>query len=87
MVNPEVIYHSEETNVDIEGCLSLPGMEANVERYNTIKVRYLDKKWNERILEAEMMNARIILHEIDHLDGVLYWDKNFLRLKYTKRVI
>ncbi len=75
MINPEIIEYSDTTNIDLEGCLSLPGLEANVERYDVIKVKYLNKKWEEKIMEAEMMNARIIQHEIDHLDGILYWDK------------
>lgn len=75
MINPEIIEHSDTSNIDSEWCLSLPWLEAEVERYDTIKVKYLNKKWEEKIMESEMMNARIIQHEIDHLDGILYWDK------------
>jgi len=75
MVNPEIIEYSDTTNIDLEGCLSLPWLEANVKRYDSIKVKYLNKNWDKKIMDSEMMNARIIQHEIDHLDGILYWDK------------
>ena len=73
-VNPTILEHSEETEVDTEGCLSVPEMCGEVERYKKIKVRYFNGK--EIVTEEyEGMNARIIQHEYDHLNGVLYIDK------------
>lgn len=73
-VNPTILDHSEETETDVEGCLSVPEMCGDVERYKTIKIRYFNGK---EVLteEYEGMNARIIQHEYDHLNGVLYIDK------------
>ncbi len=73
-VNPTILDHSEETETDVEGCLSVPEMCGDVERYKTIKIRYFNGR---EILteEYEGMNARIILHEYDHLNGILYIDK------------
>lgn len=73
-VNPTIIEYSEETEIDIEGCLSVPKMQGDVERYKRIKVRYFNGK--EIVTkEYEDLNARIIQHEYDHLKGVLYIDK------------
>lgn len=73
-VNPTILEHSEETEIDTEGCLSVPEKCGEVERYKAIKVRYFNGK--EIITEEyEGMNARIIQHEYDHLNGVLYIDK------------
>lgn len=73
-VNPTILEHSEETEIDTEGCLSVPEMCGEVERYKKIKVRYFNGK--EIVVEEyEGMNARIIQHEYDHLNGVLYIDK------------
>lgn len=73
-VNPAILEHSDETETDVEGCLSVPGMCGNVERYKMIKVRYFNGR--EIVTEKyEGMNARIIQHEYDHLNGILYIDK------------
>lgn len=74
MVNPEVI-HTEGSVVDIEGCLSFPELFGEVERPFTVRIKAQERngKWFE--LEAEDYEARAILHEIDHLDGVLFNSK------------
>lgn len=73
-VNPTILEHSEETEIDTEGCLSVPEKCGDVARYKKIKVRYFNGK--ETVTEEyEDMNARIIQHEYDHLNGVLYIDK------------
>ena len=59
----------------MEGCLSVPGKQGTVKRAKDIKVKYNDIDGNEKIMEAEDFLARIIQHEVDHLDGVLYTDK------------
>lgn len=74
MINPE-IYKKEGEEVSMEGCLSVPGKQGTVKRAKDIKVKYNDIDGNEKIMEAEDFLARIIQHEVDHLDGVLYTDK------------
>ena len=73
MINPEIIESDGEQTGD-EGCLSLPGESHEVERPNYVKVKALNEKGEEFILEGEELLARAILHENDHLDGILYID-------------
>ena len=74
LLNPEVVERSPELEVDSEGCLSLPGVEAEIPRPKRVVVRAQDEEGKEVRLEAEGLEARLLLHEIDHLDGVLYID-------------
>lgn len=74
MINPEIIEREGE-EVSMEGCLSVPGKQGTVKRAKNIKVKYNDLDGNEKIMEAEDFLARIIQHETDHLDGILYTDK------------
>lgn len=74
LVNPEVVWTSEETQVYEEGCLSLPEMYADVERPAAVKVRYLDRAGAEQEVHGEGLLAVCLQHEIDHLDGVLFVD-------------
>ncbi len=73
-VNPEVLEQSGEY-LDIEGCLSIPGETGVVERPTYVKVKAMDENNKEFIIEARYLLARCILHELDHLDGVLFTDK------------
>jgi peptide deformylase len=75
LANPEVEWASEETVVDEEGCLSLPGVLVDVERPARIRVKGQDERGNFVMLDAEDLEARVIQHEIDHLDGVLILDR------------
>jgi len=75
LINPEVVKQSEDIWEHQEGCLSIPGWRGDVSRPNKIVVRALDRAGNRVKIEAEGMLARALLHEIDHLDGVLYIDK------------
>jgi len=75
LINPEVIKQSEETWEYPEGCLSIPGWRGDVARPYRIVVRALDRLGNRVKYEVEGHVARAFLHEIDHLDGVLYIDK------------
>ena len=75
MINPEILEHSETKDKEEEGCLSVPWMKWDVERYHTIKLQYLDAKGKERVLLLEWVSARIVQHEIDHINGVLFVDK------------
>jgi peptide deformylase len=72
--NPEFVRKSTEQDDFTEGCLSLPDITADVRRPVGIKLRYQDLEGNERELEDEGLLARIIQHEADHLDGVLFVD-------------
>lgn len=74
MINPEITYFSEETVIDEEGCLSLPGVWGNVERAGDIIVQFLTTKGDKIIMKLDGFNARIIQHEIDHLNGILFTD-------------
>ena len=75
MINPELTYQSDEQETDEEGCLSIPGFWKAITRPQTIKVKYLDEGGKEYHLKAEGSAARIIQHEIDHLNGILIIDK------------
>ncbi|RMD60544.1 MAG: peptide deformylase [Alphaproteobacteria bacterium] len=74
MVNPELVWVSDEDASYEEGCLSLPDHYADVVRPAAIRVRYLDEHGVERELAAEGVLATCIQHEIDHLDGILFVD-------------
>ena len=75
MINPEIIAHSEETSKDEEWCLSVPGETGDVKRWTWIKVSFIDPEWRKYALRLENLAARIVQHEIDHLDGTLFVDK------------
>lgn len=74
LVNPEIIEKSG-SSVAEEGCLSFPGVTGKVPRSEKIKVRYLSLDGTVTELSAEMLLARVIQHELDHLDGILFIDK------------
>ena len=74
MVNPEIVWRSEDTATYEEGCLSLPDHYAEVVRPASIKLRYLDENAGEQELEADGILSRCIQHEVDHLDGILFVD-------------
>ena len=75
MINPEILNYSDKKTIAEEGCLSLPGVWGNVERAKEIKVKFNDEKNRTHILVLKDLNARIVQHEIDHLEGVLFTDK------------
>lgn len=72
-INPEILETSG-SQCDEEGCLSIPGESKQVERPNYVKVKAYNEKGEQFILEGEELLARAILHENDHLDGILYVD-------------
>ncbi len=74
MINPEILAVSDELSMREEGCLSLPGMYAEVTRPARVKVRYMDATGARKELEADDLLATCIQHEVDHLDGVLFVD-------------
>ncbi|HTE59518.1 MAG TPA: peptide deformylase [Solirubrobacteraceae bacterium] len=75
LVNPELEWVSEETDVAEEGCLSIPGIWVEVERAARVCVRALDEHGEPVAIDAEMPAARVLQHELDHLDGVLMLDR------------
>jgi peptide deformylase len=75
LVNPVLEWTSEEQETAEEGCLSLPGVHVEVERPARLRVRARDARGVELDLEADGLQARVIQHEIDHLDGVLILDR------------
>src|SRR5688572_29875740 len=76
LINPVIDWSSEdETEVMDEGCLSLPGVMVEVERPVYVRVRGSDERGDTLLIEASGLEARVIQHEIDHLDGVLILDR------------
>jgi peptide deformylase len=74
IANPEILWASEETTVDEEGCLSLPDHYADVERPAKVRARFLDYDNEIREIEAEGTLATCLQHEMDHLEGTLFVD-------------
>jgi peptide deformylase len=75
LANPEIEWLSEETDVANEGCLSIPGVHVEVTRPARLRVSAQDPTGAPIEIEAEGLEARVIQHEIDHLDGVLILDR------------
>jgi len=73
-VNPEIVWSSKEEAAYEEGCLSVPGQFAEINRPDKCHVKYLDYDGNKRELKAEGLLATCIQHEIDHLEGILFID-------------
>ncbi|MGB1198130.1 MAG: peptide deformylase [Thalassotalea sp.] len=74
LINPEIIKHNDETMINEEGCLSVPGCYAKVDRYTKVTVKALDIDGNSFELDAEELLGICIQHELDHLKGVLFVD-------------
>ena len=73
LINPE-LFDKEGKQLDTEGCLSVPNRLGEVCRPEKLRVRYMDEEGREKTLEAEGLLARILCHEVDHLDGILFTD-------------
>lgn len=74
MINPQIVYRSEEKIVGEEGCLSVPEIFENVERSKEVIVKYKDENGTEQEEKFVDYSARIVQHEYDHLDGILFID-------------
>lgn len=74
LFNPKIIKASG-TNIDEEGCLSIPGLYGDVERSAVLELEALDRKGRLSTWEMDGISARVIQHEIDHLDGILFTEK------------
>lgn len=83
MINPEITFFSDEKEGVEEGCLSIPGVRGVVERPLEVEVRYSTVDGEEHMERFSGLTARIIQHEVDHLDGVLFVD----RLSFAKRAM
>ena len=73
-INPKIIWNSKNNSTYEEGCLSVPGQFAEIERPDACHIRYLDYNGNKKELKAEGLIATCIQHEIDHLEGILFID-------------
>lgn len=92
LVNPEVVWESEDLSIYEEGCLSVPKQYAEVERPARVKVRFLDRDGQPREIEADGLLATCVQHEIDHLNGTLFIDylsslkRNMILRKVKKEI-
>ena len=76
LVNPEVEWAGRETEVVEEGCLSLPNVHVDVERPIHVRARAVDEHGEALVIEASGLEARVLQHEVDHLDGVLMIERS-----------
>ena len=74
LINPQIIHKSKKTSVYEEGCLSLPGQFAEIERPAECTLKYVDYNGREKELKAEGLLATCVQHEVDHLNGILFID-------------
>jgi peptide deformylase len=91
LINPEILWTSDERAVHEEGCLSIPEYYAEVERPAAVRVRYLDRDGKLQEIEANSILAVCLQHEIDHLNGTLFIDhlsklkRDMVIKKFTKQ--
>ena len=74
-INPELITTTNKLNTFNEGCLSIPDVREDVVRENEILIKYFDENFNQHELELNGLRARVVQHEFDHIEGVLFTDK------------
>ncbi|MPM20967.1 Peptide deformylase [bioreactor metagenome] len=74
-INPQILEQTGEEWMYNEGCLSVPGIHEDVSRKKTIKIRYTDENWVEQTKTYTGIVARVIQHEYDHLEGVVFTDR------------
>ena len=85
-INPEIIEEDGDFWAYEEGCLSIPNINGDVERQKNVKIRYFDEEFKEQIEAYDGMNARVIQHEYDHLEGILFVEKlNPLKRRMIKK--
>jgi len=75
LINPRIVAHSEERVGGWEGCLSVPGRRGWVRRYRQVEVAYLDRRGRQQRQEFSDFVARILQHEVDHLQGKVFLDR------------
>ena len=88
MINPKIISKSDDTDSIEEGCLSIPELRAEVIRPKSIFVSFYDVNMKEHTIEADELFARVIQHEYDHLQGILFIDyfNDEMKKKYKKHL-
>ncbi len=74
LINPKIIHQSKKTSIYEEGCLSLPGQFAEIERPAECILKYIDYNGKEKELKADGLLATCVQHEVDHLNGILFID-------------
>lgn len=84
LINPKITSYSRNKEIGEEGCLSFPGNWLPIKRSERVKVRYTDETGQEIKTKAEGMFARIIQHEVDHLDGILFVER--AKIKRAKKI-
>ncbi|MEW5804973.1 MAG: peptide deformylase [bacterium] len=90
LINPRIIYTEGESTGE-EGCLSIPEVYGDVHRFQTIRVKFLDLNGKEYEVTGENFLARVIQHEVDHLDGIMFIDRmskikrDLLKIKMRKK--
>ena len=89
LVDPEIVWSSDEVSTYSEGCLSIPEIYDDVERPERVRVRYLDEHGRPQEIDADGLLATCLQHEIDHLDGVLFIDhlSRLKRERITKKFV
>ena len=75
LINPHIVEKKGEKVIMGEGCLSLPGLHEEVERESEVILEYYDENWNFQTEEFKGYKARVVLHEYDHLEGILFTDR------------
>ena len=85
LINPQITFRSKITSIYEEGCLSLPGHYAEIERPAECHLNYIDYNGKKKVLKSQGLLATCVQHEIDHLDGVLFVDY-LSKLKKAKRL-
>ena len=84
-INPKIVKRSKEDELEEEGCLSFPGLWLKIKRASRVEIEALNEKGEKIHLEAQGLPARILQHEIDHLDGILFIDRISFWQKWKNR--
>lgn len=87
LINPRLDFLTDQTEWGIEGCLSIPGVCGYVKRFTSVKVKYLDEQGQHQEREVKGYVARVLQHEVDHLDGILFTDKTLFKELKSKKLI
>ncbi len=85
-INPEIITMKGSRHKEYEGCLSVPKIYGIVERWQKVKINYLDEDFNEQIKIFKNFEARVIQHEYDHMNGIEFYDEPHMSIDDFKRI-
>lgn len=84
MINPKIVEFSQKKSIYEEGCLSVPGISAEVERPASVTIQYTDKNGKDKVLKARGLQATCLQHEFDHLQGIIFIDRLPPEIKMQK---